>query len=175
MLLRAGDQRLVADARRRRQARRLGRSDWFTVHPGWCCVCGVVVGRRCSAAPFAGVACLSLAVSLTRVDSTMQSTPRADRPRYGVSTSLIGALYLPTDRLRHLVVCWADTYLVTCSIALTTCILAVVCLNRFYGCCCCRKLLGGFGKLFAAVVLLLSHQGLQRACFFEASAANGGW
>ena len=28
----------------------------------------------------------------------MLSTPRADRPRYGVSTSLIGALYLPTER-----------------------------------------------------------------------------
>ena len=62
MLLRAGQQRLVADARRWRQAWRLGQSGWLTVHPAWCWVCGAVVGRRFSVALFAGLACLSLAV-----------------------------------------------------------------------------------------------------------------
>ena len=92
MLLRAGQQRLVADARRWRQARRLGQSGWLTVHPGWCWVCGVVVGRRFSVAPFA-CACRWQSDQWQYV--VVPSTLRTDRPRCGTSTSLIRALYSP--------------------------------------------------------------------------------
>ena len=73
MLLRPGEQQLGADARRWRQARRLGRSGW------WFWMCGETGGRCFSVALCAGLACLSLASLTTSGPSSCVVFQRAGR------------------------------------------------------------------------------------------------
>ena len=103
----------MVDPRRSRQARRLGRSGWLTMYPGWCWVCGAVVGRRFSATlcrlsvPVAGsLTCGSMWQCRLRLEQTGHDA--------GLHPALSGLSIRPLSARHHPVACQATTRVAAC-------------------------------------------------------------